>query len=122
YEFRWKPGDVSRRPRFCEPHQPRLDWQMWFEALRLEQVQRISGDIEVREMSVWFRSFLMRLATGEPQVLQLLAANPFPEKPPQFLRIALYQYRFTDFAERPKTKDWWRREAVWIGPAWSIAN
>ena len=38
YEFRWKPGDPSRPPRFNTPHQPRLDWQMWFEALRLEQV------------------------------------------------------------------------------------
>src|SRR5437870_9099362 len=33
YEFRWKPGDVTRRPGFVAPHQPRLDWQMWFAAL-----------------------------------------------------------------------------------------
>src|SRR6185369_14085981 len=33
YEFRWKPGDPMRRPRFVAPHQPRLDWQMWFAAL-----------------------------------------------------------------------------------------
>src|SRR5262249_42415753 len=30
YEFSWKPGDVMRRPGFVAPHQPRLDWQMWF--------------------------------------------------------------------------------------------
>ena len=33
YEFKWKPGDVHRRPWFVAPHQPRLDWQMWFAAL-----------------------------------------------------------------------------------------
>ena len=33
YEFRYKPGDVTRRPRWNIPHQPRLDWQMWFAAL-----------------------------------------------------------------------------------------
>ncbi len=33
YEFRYKPGDVSRRPPWNIPHQPRLDWQMWFAAL-----------------------------------------------------------------------------------------
>ena len=33
YGFKHKPGDPSRRPRFVAPHQPRLDWQMWFEAL-----------------------------------------------------------------------------------------
>ena len=27
YEFRWKPGDVSRPPSFVQPHMPRLDWQ-----------------------------------------------------------------------------------------------
>src|SRR5262249_7058642 len=33
YEFRHKPGDLRRRPDFVAPHQPRLDWQMWFAAL-----------------------------------------------------------------------------------------
>ena len=33
YEFRWKPGDVSSRPRFVQPRMPRLDWLMWFAAL-----------------------------------------------------------------------------------------
>src|SRR6184192_2549834 len=33
YEFKWKPGDVMRAPGWCAPHQPRLDWQMWFAAL-----------------------------------------------------------------------------------------
>jgi hypothetical protein len=31
--FRWKPGNVLKRPRQVAPHQPRLDWQMWFAAL-----------------------------------------------------------------------------------------
>ena len=35
YEFKWKPGDVKRAPGWCAPHQPRLDWQMWFAALRI---------------------------------------------------------------------------------------
>src|SRR5262249_56543683 len=33
YEFRYKPGNVARRPLWNIPHQPRLDWQMWFAAL-----------------------------------------------------------------------------------------
>src|SRR5262249_52493199 len=45
YEFHWKPGDVNRRPEFVAPHQPRLDWQMWFAAL---------GDIR---SSPWYLSF-----------------------------------------------------------------
>ena len=33
YEFKYKPGDVARAPPWNIPHQPRLDWQMWFAAL-----------------------------------------------------------------------------------------
>ena len=35
YEFKWKPGDLKRPPQFVIPHQPRLDWQMWFAARSL---------------------------------------------------------------------------------------
>ena len=95
---------------------------MWFEALRFEQVHRAIGTISASEMSFWFRSFLLRLSAGEPQVLQLLATNPFADKPPKFIRVVLYQYRFTNFAERRKTGNWWCRDSVWIGPAMSIAK
>ena len=33
YAFPWKPGDLNGRPGLVAPHQPRLDWQMWFAAL-----------------------------------------------------------------------------------------
>lgn len=120
YKFRWKPGDLAEPPRCNMPHQPRLDWQMWFEALRLEEVHNATGTIDPRHMSPWFQLFLQRLAAGEPQVLALLAKNPLPEEPPKFIRISLYQYRFTDAKEGNATGDWWRRELVWRGPAWSL--
>ena len=31
--FKYKPGDERKRPLFIFPHMPRLDWQIWFEAL-----------------------------------------------------------------------------------------
>merc|ERR1719336_3200893 len=33
YDFLYKPGNLSVAPKFMLPHQPRLDWQMWFAAL-----------------------------------------------------------------------------------------
>jgi hypothetical protein len=34
YEFYHKPGNnLSDTPSFCMPHQPRLDWQLWFSAM-----------------------------------------------------------------------------------------
>jgi predicted DCC family thiol-disulfide oxidoreductase YuxK len=98
YEFRWKPGDLRRRPRFVAPHQPRLDWQMWFAAL---------GSYEENP---WFIPFLGRLLEGSPEVVHLLAENPFPKAPPRYVRALLYDYRFTTPAERRRTGAWWRRE------------
>ncbi|HTQ39321.1 MAG TPA: lipase maturation factor family protein, partial [Pirellulales bacterium] len=76
--------------------------------------------IDPRNMSPWFQSLIMRLFKGEPTVLGLLETNPFPDTPPNFIRITLCQYRFTDAAERERTGDWWKRTVVWVGPAISI--
>ena len=56
YEFRYKPGDINRPPPWNIPHQPRLDWQMWFAAL--DDPQR----------RPWFSRFLERLLENEPSV------------------------------------------------------
>jgi hypothetical protein len=104
YEFKYKPGDPMRRPAFVAPHQPRLDWQMWFEALR---VMRPGS-----EPSPWFLNFCVRLLQGQPEVLTLLKTNPFPDAPPRYIRAIVYDYHFTDFATRRKTGAWWRRQLV----------
>jgi hypothetical protein len=92
YDFKWKSGDVRRPLRFVAPHQPRLDWQMWFAALGYYHNHP------------WVRSFLIRLLEGSPQVLSLLRTNPFPNKPPKYVRCVLYDYRFTNRAERRANK------------------
>jgi lipase maturation factor 1 len=94
YTFRYKPGDPLRAPRFVAPHQPRLDWQMWFAAL---------GSCEEND---WLQRLMVRLLEGSPPVLGLLAENPFPAAPPAHVRAVLYDYRFTARGE----PGWWRRE------------
>ncbi|HEY1717169.1 MAG TPA: lipase maturation factor family protein [Verrucomicrobiae bacterium] len=98
YEFKYKPGDINRRPRFIEPFQPRLDWQMWFAAL---------GNVR---QNPWFENFCERLLQGSPEILALLEKNPFPKHPPRYIRAQLYDYHFTTFAERRATGAWWKRE------------
>jgi predicted DCC family thiol-disulfide oxidoreductase YuxK len=99
YEFRYKPGDLSRAPRWNIPHQPRLDWQMWFAAL--DDPRRLP----------WFWRFVRRLLENEPTVLALLEKNPFPNKPPVFLRARFDDYRFTDGAARSRGI-WWQRQTL----------
>ncbi|MDB6032152.1 MAG: hypothetical protein JWM16_2490 [Verrucomicrobiales bacterium] len=98
YEFKYKPGALNKRPSFVEPHQPRLDWQMWFAALGTYRG------------NPWFVQFCRRLLQGNPEVLNLLATNPFPNGPPKVLRAKVYEYHFTNWAERQKTGQWWKRE------------
>jgi predicted DCC family thiol-disulfide oxidoreductase YuxK len=96
YEFWYKPGDVRRRPPWNIPHQPRLDWQMWFASL--EDLQRLP----------WLWGFVRRLLENEPTVTGLLKTNPFPDKPPTFLRAQFYDYTYADGEEKAKGI-WWNR-------------
>ena len=97
YEFKWKPGDVKRAPCWCAPHQPRLDWQMWFAALGTYDQNR------------WFVRVTICLLEGSGDVAKLLKSNPFPNTPPRYIRAISYRYRFTTAAEHRQTGAWWKR-------------
>jgi hypothetical protein len=100
YEFKDKPGDLTRRPGFVAPHQPRLDWQLWFAAL------------ENPAENPWVTHLCVRLLQGSPPVLALFASNPFPGRPPRQVRALLYEYRCTNRATRAATGRWWDRTPV----------
>src|SRR5262245_24031216 len=111
YEFKYKPGDVRRRPPWVAPHQPRLDWQMWFAALG-----RYEGE-------PWFRSFCVRLLDGSPDVRQLLATDPFAGRAPRYVRGRLYRYRLSEWAARSREGVWWAREDLGeYSPALSLGG
>ena len=100
YEFKYKAGDLRRAPRWVEPFQPRLDWQMWFAAL---------GDYR---SSPWFSHLMFQLLEGSPPVLALLERNPFPQSPPKYLRALVYDYYFTTWSERRAQGEWWHRRLL----------
>jgi len=99
YGFRYKPGNVHRAALWNIPHQPRLDWQMWFAAL--ESPQHLP----------WFARFLERILENQPDVMALLDKNPFPGKPPAYVRAAFYEYKFSSAEEKAKGI-WWRRRLL----------
>ncbi|MEW5853103.1 MAG: lipase maturation factor family protein [Myxococcota bacterium] len=100
YEFKAKPGNPSRRPRVIAPYHLRLDWLMWFAAM--------SG----HRHHPWFVPLVVRLLQGDRATLKLLAHNPFPERPPRYVRAELYLYRFTTRQQRQETGRWWWRVRV----------
>jgi hypothetical protein len=100
--FRYKPTDVAQRPPWVWPHQPRLDWQMWFAALAPSYAQSpftvhlaalladgspaVLGLLDTRE-GVWPVSAADDAAAARPAARRLLVA-------PLAVRARLYRYDF----------------------------
>lgn len=100
YEFKYKPGDTKQYPIQVAPHQPRIDWQMWFASL---------GDFQSNQ---WFLNLMIRLVKNEPEVTKLIKFNPFQNKPPCYIRAMFYQYTFTSKKEFENTKNYWNRKLI----------
>jgi len=98
YEFKAKPGDVNRRPPIISPYHYRLDWQIWFAAM------------SPYHHHPWLIHLIYKLLSHDQGLLKLIYQNPFPKKPPKFIRIELYEYRFTPKGN--KSGAWWQRQRV----------
>ncbi|XP_032666182.1 lipase maturation factor 2-like [Odontomachus brunneus] len=101
YEFLYKPGNVNNSLPFVAPHQPRLDWQMWFAALG------------TYHQNPWLMPLAYRLLTGQPEVLALMntVENPFRDRPPKYIKASLYYYHYTSCSQT-RIHAWWTREKL----------
>lgn len=106
YEFQGKPGDPRRLPPQVAPYHLRLDWHMWFAALSAAYAEP------------WLPRLLQALLAGDPDVLRLLRVNPFPGRPPAWVRVSRYRYRFTTWQQLRQTGAWWERvpAGTFLGP------
>jgi hypothetical protein len=102
YEFAGQPVRTDERPGQWAPYHLRLDWQLWFAAMRPRPGPR----------QRWFLAFLDALLRGNEGIRSLLQSDPFPEEPPDRIRVLRYRYEFTTPAERRETGEWWTRERV----------
>ena len=106
-DFRYRPDDPAQAPAFIIPHQPRLDWMLWFVPMN-----PVFLDL--------FERFLIRLTEGSAPVTALLARPPLGAEPPRLLRVRVYRYRFTTPQERSETGHWWQRED--LGPFYPLPD
>jgi hypothetical protein len=104
YEFKAKPGDPNRRPPIIAPYQPRIDWQLWFAAM------------STPDQYPWTLHLVWKLLHNDPQTLSLISLNPFPEKPPRFIRAQYYRYEFAPPSDL--SGEWWKRTLLgpWLPP------
>ncbi len=108
YPYKGLPVALNQQPAQVAPYQLRLDWQMWFAAM--------SSPDEYP----WTLHLIWKLLHNDPGAIGLFASNPFPGKPPRFIRAVLYRYSFA----KPGNPEglWWNRERVgdlWL-PALSV--
>src|SRR5258708_6578678 len=87
YRFRFKPQNPYEAPRIYAPYQPRFDWNLWIASLGHWRSNLIVPRTEER------------LLQGSPDVLALVANNPFP-KPPRHIPALLWQYWFAAMHEK----------------------
>jgi hypothetical protein len=100
YEFKGKPGDPARGSPQIAPYHLRLDWLMWFAAMSSPSDHP------------WFTALLVKLLEGDRDTLGLLRANPFPDRPPTYVRALFYEYHFTSPEEHRRTGRWWNRDLL----------
>lgn len=104
YPYQALPVALNRRPPQIAPYQPRLDWQMWF------------ASMSTPDQYPWTLHVVWKLLHNDPGALSLFGGNPFPEKPPHYVRAVLYRYRFA----RPHNPEgnWWQRQelGLWLPP------
>jgi len=104
YPYKALPVELNRTPCQIAPYQPRLDWQMWFAAMATPN------------QYPWTLHLIWKLLHNDPGALSLLGQNPFPAKPPRYIRAVLYRYEFAP-PGNPE-HDWWKREelGLWLPP------
>jgi Lipase maturation factor len=100
YRFKYKPGDLDKCPTWVAPHQPRIDWQMWFAVMHNPEHER------------WLFNLLIRVLQNSEPVTAIFKQNPFPDEPPVSIRARVYEYTFTSVEERNETGRCWNRSLV----------
>jgi hypothetical protein len=99
HHLRYKPGDELRAPRFVAPHQPRVDFLLWFYGLAYQ-----------RRPPAYVGELLSRLCDDPSAVAPLFLSTPPPA--PRAVRIVFWDYHFTSPAERHATGAWWKRREL----------
>lgn len=107
YGFRGKPGDVRRIPPWVAPYHLRLDWLMWFLALRGPALR---GPAPGSPDERWFFMLLRRLLEADRATLRLLRRDPFDGEPPRWVRARVFRYRFATRVDRRADRVVWVRE------------
>jgi hypothetical protein len=104
YHYKGLPVDLDKMPPQVAPYQLRLDWQMWF------------ASMATANEYPWTLNLVWKLLHNDPGTLSLFRDNPFPQKPPHYVRAVLYKYQFQKHNDPQGL--WWSRTflGLWLPP------
>jgi len=103
HPLRYEPGPPDRAPPFVAPHQPRLDFQLWFYGLR------------PRGQPPEYVDGLLEQLCRDPAAIQKLFPDPLAEKP-DAVRINFARYTFATSEEHAQTGAYWHVQELGVGP------
>ncbi|HVM89863.1 MAG TPA: lipase maturation factor family protein, partial [Puia sp.] len=98
YIYKGLPVLLDKMPPQIAPYPLRLDWQMWF------------ASMSTAEEYPWTYHLVWKLLHNDPAATSLFANNPFPDKPPRFIRAELYRYKFAQPGNLQR--QWWIRKFI----------
>jgi hypothetical protein len=96
HDLHHKPGDPHRRPDWVAPHQPRVDFRLWFYGLGYR-----TGAPE-------YVAILFERLCRDPAAVQPLFRDRLPPHP-RAARLVFWQYHFSTASERREHGIWWTR-------------
>ena len=109
HDFHYKPGDPFRAPPFVAPHQPRVDFRLWFYGLDFERG------------APRYVANLLRQMCSDPEAVAALFATQLPSRP-EAVRIEFWRYHFTTRQQRDATRAWWQRQSLGATPSIDCAR
>jgi hypothetical protein len=113
YRYHYLPTRPSDRPKFAAPHHPRFDIAMYYAGLASNDASFYGAYVgDGAPYTSWSRSSALdrgaqRLLENDPQFLTGFSGNPFPDAPPQLVRVGVVAMTPTSLARRRATGEWW---------------
>jgi hypothetical protein len=114
YRYKFYPTTPFEAPPFVSPHHPRIDMALFYAALCTHDggfYGSYLGDgtpYAAWAPTSWLDRLGQRLLQGEPVVLSALAHNPFPDRPPKYVRASAFAFSPCTKEEHRANGAFWR--------------